>query len=113
MIAGGFIFIIGLIFLFPLIQITPWPTPDKKIDLVTTGFYRLVRNPIYLGEILWSLGWAIIFRSVIGVILGPFWWSGFLFHIMLEEDELERNLGQMYTEYKSSVPGRVIPGLPV
>ncbi|UCE74267.1 MAG: hypothetical protein JSV56_00805 [Methanomassiliicoccales archaeon] len=112
-VAGGLICIFGLAFLFPLVQITPWPSPEKKIDLKTTGFYGIVRNPIYLGEILWSLGWAIIFRSVIGVVLIPFWWSGFLFHIILEEEELERKLGKVYSEYKSQVRGRIIPGIPI
>jgi protein-S-isoprenylcysteine O-methyltransferase Ste14 len=110
---GGIIFAIGLIFLIPLFHINPFPAPDGEIKLVTTGFYSIVRNPIYLGEILWSLGWAIMFRSVIGIALVPFWWGGLLFHVILEEEELERKLGLTYTEYKSRVRGRIIPGLPV
>jgi len=35
-------------------------------------------NPIYLGEVLWCPGWAIIKRLIIGVSLAPLWWMGLL-----------------------------------
>lgn len=113
LIIGGILFIIGLIFLTPLLIITPWPESDHKTNLVSTGLYSIVRNPIYLGEVLWSLGWAIMFRSIIGVALVPLWWGGLLFHVILEEEELERKLGQKYLEYKTRVQGRIFPGLPI
>lgn len=78
-----------------------------------TGFYGIVRNPIYLGKVLWCLGWAIMFRSVIGVALVPLWWTGLLILIMIEEESLERSLGQSHLEYKKQVRGRIIPGLPI
>ncbi|UCE36545.1 MAG: TSUP family transporter [Thermoplasmata archaeon] len=112
-VVGGIIFVIGLIFLIPLFYINPFPAPDEKTKLVTTGFYGIIRNPIYLGEILWSLGWAIMLRSVIGVALVPFWWGGLLFHVILEEEDLERKLDQKYLKYKTRVRGRIFPGLPI
>jgi protein-S-isoprenylcysteine O-methyltransferase Ste14 len=84
-----------------------------KIELVTTGFYGVVRNPMYLGEILWSLGIAVVFGSVIGVALVPIWWIGLLFHVIMEEEDLERRLDYQYLEYKRMVKGRIVPGLPV
>ncbi|NHJ38913.1 MAG: DUF1295 domain-containing protein, partial [Asgard group archaeon] len=110
---GGVIFIIGLVFLTPLFIIRSWPKPDAKIKLVTTGFYAITRNPIYLGEILWSLGWAIMFKSIIGVACIPLWWGGFLFHVILEEEDLERKLGKKYLKYKEKVIGRIFPYLPI
>ncbi|NIQ36990.1 MAG: hypothetical protein GTN81_00140 [Proteobacteria bacterium] len=77
------------------------------------SMFGLVRNPIYLGEILWCLGWAIMFRSIIGGALVPLWWAGFLFHIAVEEESLEGELGQPYLDYKARVRVRIIPGLPV
>jgi protein-S-isoprenylcysteine O-methyltransferase Ste14 len=109
---GGSIFIIGLVFLSSILRINPWPTPDSELTLVTSGMYSLVRNPIYLGEILWSLGWAIAFGSVIGVLLVPLWWTGFLFHVILEEEDLEDRLNGPYLRYKRRVRGRILPGLP-
>jgi protein-S-isoprenylcysteine O-methyltransferase Ste14 len=112
-IVGGSVFIIGLIFLIPLLQISPFPSTKDRIILNTRGFYGITRNPIYLGEILWTLGWSIMFGSIIGVILVPLWWGGLLLNIMLEEEELERNIGQYYIDYKQQVEGRIIPGLPI
>jgi protein-S-isoprenylcysteine O-methyltransferase Ste14 len=54
-----------------------------------------------------------MFRSVIGVALVPLWWAGLLFLIVIEEETLERELGEAYLEYKQQVRGRIIPGLPV
>jgi protein-S-isoprenylcysteine O-methyltransferase Ste14 len=112
-VVGGVIFAIGVIFCIPALTIKPVTAPDEKMKLSTTGFYGIVRNPIYLGELLWCLGWAIMFRSIIGVALVPLWWAGLLFHIIIEEESLERELGRLYLEYKARVRGRIIPGLPI
>jgi len=72
-----------------------------------------VRNPIYLADVLFSLGFAILFRSIIGVALVPVWWAGFLFVVLTEEETLVRTLGQCYLDYKQRVKGRILPGLPV
>jgi protein-S-isoprenylcysteine O-methyltransferase Ste14 len=37
--------------------------------LVTTGLYRVIRHPSYLGLLVNSLGWALAFRSRVGVLL--------------------------------------------
>lgn len=111
--AGGVIFALGLIFCIPSLAIKPFSGPDEKVELKTTGFYGIARNPIYLGEVLWCLGWSIMFRSVTGIALVPFWWAGLLCHVMIEEKSLERELGRPYLEYKERVRGRIIPGLPI
>jgi protein-S-isoprenylcysteine O-methyltransferase Ste14 len=103
----------GIAFLTSLIYINPWPAPSEKTILVTDGNYRLVRNPVYLGEILWSLGLAVIFGSIIGIALIPLWWAGLLFLVVLEEEDLERKLGKSYRKYKHNVRGRILPGLPI
>ena len=110
---GGVIFAAGLVFCIPALGIRPFTAPDEKVELQTSGFYALVRNPIYLGEVLWCLGFAVMFRSIIGVTLVPLWWVGLLFLVQLEEQGLERELGQPYLDYKARVRGRIIPGLPI
>ena len=108
------IFVIGLFFaLGPCLLIRPLNIAEKDMGLVTNSFYKYTRNPIYLGEILWCLGWSIIHGSIIGVALVPVWWSGFLFLILIEEESLERAVGKNYLEYKKKVKGRIIPGLPI
>jgi protein-S-isoprenylcysteine O-methyltransferase Ste14 len=37
--------------------------------LVTSGIYGVIRNPSYLGLLVNSLGWAMTFRSGVGVLL--------------------------------------------
>jgi protein-S-isoprenylcysteine O-methyltransferase Ste14 len=37
--------------------------------LVTTGIYARIRHPSYLGLLVNSLGWALAFRSGVGVLL--------------------------------------------
>ena len=111
-IIGGSIFAIGLIFCTPALLIKPVTVPDNSIVLRTKGLYGIVRNPIYTGELLWCFGLAVMFRSTVGFALLPLWWLGLLFHIMIEEESLERELGEPYLEYKRRVKGRLIPGLP-
>lgn len=110
---GGVIFVSGLGFSVPALFIKPLTPPNEQTKLVTNGFYGIVRNPIYLGEILWYLGWAIMFRSIIGVALVPVWWLGLLLHTLVEEEMLKRALGQPYVDYTRKVRGRIIPGLPI
>ena len=67
--------------------------------LVTTGPYRLVRHPIYLGEIITLLGliWmsphAITIAGAAVIILGQLW------RAWLEERKLHRLFGAQYHEY--------------
>jgi protein-S-isoprenylcysteine O-methyltransferase Ste14 len=54
-----------------------------------------------------------ILIALVGVALVPLWWFGLLILITIEEESLERSLGQSYLEYKKRVRGRIIPGLPI
>lgn len=110
---GGIILGIAMIFAVPALS-TNWRTaPDSGTVLKTDGIYRIVRNPIYLADILFSLGFAVMFRSFIGIALTPVWWAAYLCIVLVEETSLERALGQAYLDYKQKVKGRIIPGLPV
>jgi protein-S-isoprenylcysteine O-methyltransferase Ste14 len=112
-VAGGIILAAALVFAVPALSIKWWAAPEGDMVLRTSGIYGVVRNPIYLADVLFSLGFAIMFRSIIGVALVPVWWAGFLFIVLMEEESLERTLGQPYLDYKQRVKGRIIPGLPI
>jgi protein-S-isoprenylcysteine O-methyltransferase Ste14 len=112
-IIGGIILAAALVFAVPALSIKWWAAPEENMVLRTGGIYGIVRNPIYLADVLFSLGFAIMFRSIIGVALVPAWWAGFLFIVLAEEESLERTLGQPYLDYKQRVKGRIIPGLPI
>ena len=43
--------------------------PDH--ELKTDGFYGFVRHPSYLGALLTMIGWALVFRSLVGLLLTP------------------------------------------
>jgi protein-S-isoprenylcysteine O-methyltransferase Ste14 len=101
--------ICGIVFLSAVFVIRPWPKPCEETRLVTDGLYSVVRNPIYLGELMWSLGWAVLWGSTTGVLLVPLWYAGFLLFVMLEEEDLEDCLGEPYKQYKSRVNGRILP----
>ncbi len=110
---GALAVVIGLGLMSAMFIINPWPKPCKELKLVTRGFYSIVRNPMYLGELLWSLGWAFMWGSTVGILLIPLWWAGLLLFTMLEEEDLERCLGEPYYRYRTRVKGRIIPRLPI
>jgi protein-S-isoprenylcysteine O-methyltransferase Ste14 len=111
--AGGVIFAIGIVFALPAFTIKPFRGPAAGVSLKTGGLYGIVRNPLYLSDVLWCLGWAVMFRSEIGIALVPVWWAALWLLTMIEEESLERTLGPPYAEYKQRVRGRIIPGLPL
>ena len=110
---GGIILSAALIFAVPALSINWRTAPDNKMILKTNGIYGVVRNPIYLADILFTLGFAVMFRSIIGIVLVPVWWAAYLAIVLVEETSLERALGQRYLDYKQQVTGRIIPGLPI
>jgi len=112
-IIGGTILAAAMVFALPALSIDWRTAPESKMVLKTDGIYGVVRNPIYLADILFSLGFAIMFRSVVGIALIPIWWASFLCLVLAEEKSLERALGQPYLDYKQQVKGRIIPGLPI
>ena len=60
--------------------------------LVTSGLYGIIRHPSYLGLFVLSLGWALAFRSGVGVILAVLTLVVVLARIEAEERLLERDL---------------------
>lgn len=112
-IIGGTILAVAMVFAVPALSINWRTAPKSEMILKTNGIYRVVRNPIYLADILFSLGFAIMFRSVVGIALIPIWWAAYLSIVLVEETSLERALGKPYLDYKQHIKGRIIPGLPI
>ena len=75
--------------------------------LVTTGPYRLIRNPLYLGGSLIYLGMLIMIPSLFLAILGLIGLPIIYIGIAREEKGLERRFGEDYRRYKQGVPGWV------
>jgi protein-S-isoprenylcysteine O-methyltransferase Ste14 len=85
------------------------PEPRERSELVTTGPFRLVRNPMYLGLILVFAG-ASLNRSWIGLGLTGLLtvlWAG---KARVEERYLEARFPG-YAEYRRRVRYRLVPFL--
>jgi protein-S-isoprenylcysteine O-methyltransferase Ste14 len=90
---------------------TPVPADPPK-ELVVTGFYRYVRNPIYVGVILIFLGhflwfgyWSLLTYTLLSFL------GVHLFIVLYEEPALKKKFGASYEEYLKNVP-RWIPRFP-
>jgi protein-S-isoprenylcysteine O-methyltransferase Ste14 len=78
--------------------------------LVTDGIYRTIRNPSYLGLLVLSLGWALAFRSLAGVLLVALMIPPLVARIRSEEALLRSQFGEEYAAYCTRT-WRLIPGL--
>jgi len=78
---------------------------EKEGKLVTTGIYKYVRHPQYLGFLLLTLGmlleWPTIFTVLLWPVLAVVYWR-----LAKEEDkEIEERFGEEFRDYKRRVPG--------
>jgi protein-S-isoprenylcysteine O-methyltransferase Ste14 len=78
--------------------------------LVTNGIYSVVRNPSYLGFLVSSLGWALAFRSGVGVLLVALLIPPLVVRMRAEEKLLRAHFGSEYDAYGARTP-RLIPGI--
>lgn len=90
-------------------NLTPFPQPSARTNLVQTGIYGLMRHPLYTAVICASLGWALVWASwpalAAALCLGPF----FDAKARIEERALRLKFAE-YAEYEKRVK-RFIPGL--
>jgi len=78
--------------------------------LVTGGIYGVIRHPSYLGLLVGSLGWALAFRSALGVLLTALLIPPLVARIAAEERLLRTQFGDEYDAYRSRT-SRLIPGI--
>lgn len=76
------------------------PEQDKT-ELVTTGIYRLSRNPAFLGFDLMYLGLLIAFFNFVHLIFVIFAIGMLHLQILQEERFLTGAFGERYSEYKT------------
>jgi protein-S-isoprenylcysteine O-methyltransferase Ste14 len=87
---------------------TPAPIDPPK-ELVAVGFYRYVRNPMYVGIFLILLGHFLWFKYLwLLVYLGVVFLFFHLFVTLYEEPTLKRKFSASYENYLKKVP-RWIP----
>ena len=78
---------------------------ESQGKLVTTGIYKYVRHPQYIGFLLLTFGMLLEWPTIFTVLLWPalvvvYW------RLAKEEDkEIEERFGEEFREYKRKVPG--------
>jgi protein-S-isoprenylcysteine O-methyltransferase Ste14 len=77
-------------------------------ELVTDGPYRYVRHPSYLGMMLAFVGWALVFRSSVGLLAAALGLRLLVERITSEEAMLASQFGSAYDEYRAST-WRLVP----
>jgi protein-S-isoprenylcysteine O-methyltransferase Ste14 len=108
---AGVLLIVGLILMFVAVAafvaarttINPL-RPSRASSLVTTGIFRISRNPIYLGDLLVLAALAVWLGNVVNVLLLIlFVWYVNRFQIIPEERALTKLFGASYVAYCSRV----------
>jgi protein-S-isoprenylcysteine O-methyltransferase Ste14 len=85
---------------------------DPPRELVVSGLYRHVRNPMYGGALLVQFGYILWFGSILTIAYSLFFLLAFhILIVLIEEPVLRRLFGGAYDQYCKSVP-RWIPRVP-
>jgi protein-S-isoprenylcysteine O-methyltransferase Ste14 len=108
-VVGGLLIVAGLV---PVVHSftefaralgTPLPLAPTQ-HLVVTGFYRFVRNPMYVGLLTAILGQALLFGSPALVIYAAVVWVATASFVhWYEEPTLTRQYGREYELYRHHV----------
>ncbi len=89
---------------------TPAPIAPTQ-QLVVTGLYRYVRNPIYIAVVTVIFGQALLFGDGRLLWYGALLWLFFhIWVVVLEEPTLKQTFGAEYESFRTNVP-RWIPRL--
>ena len=78
--------------------------------LVTSGIYRVIRHPSYLGLLVNALGWGLAFRAGVGVFIAVLMLIVVIARIKAEERLLRETFGAEYDAYRACT-WRLIPYL--
>jgi protein-S-isoprenylcysteine O-methyltransferase Ste14 len=81
---------------------------QKDHHLVTDGIYKTIRNPSYLGLLISVVGWALAFRSILGLGLAAMFVPVLIGRMRSEERLLFGYFGAEYEAYRAN-SWRLIP----
>jgi len=105
LLTGGFVVIGIAMFSMRKFETTVDPlNPDKASSLITTGIFGVSRNPIYVGMMMFILGFGFNLSNVFSLAFS----AAFVlymnrFQIIPEEDALEGLFPEEYPEYTHKV----------
>jgi protein-S-isoprenylcysteine O-methyltransferase Ste14 len=81
---------------------------DRGHIVCETGLYKIVRHPAYLGSIIQSLGFPLLFGSIWNIIPICFSITLFIIRTNLEDKTLQNELNG-YPEYSNKTRYKIIP----
>jgi protein-S-isoprenylcysteine O-methyltransferase Ste14 len=81
---------------------------DREHTVCDTGLYKIVRHPAYMGSMIQSLGFPLIFGSLWSIIPVCFLIILFVTRTTLEDKTLKNEL-KGYPEYASKTRYKIIP----
>ena len=96
------------LFFFALYALGIKRSVGKGQELVTTGIYRVVRHPQYLGLLLFLLGVFLLTLRLETLVLLVLWALTLGIVAWYEEKELLEVFGDQYRDYMEKVPS-IIP----
>jgi protein-S-isoprenylcysteine O-methyltransferase Ste14 len=101
----GILFLLAGVYEFQKAKTTVNPTtPAAASAIVTSGVYRISRNPMYVGFLLALTGWAIFLSHPLSFLLLPVFVAYMnRFQISPEERALSAKFGDEYKTYKQAV----------
>ncbi|MCD6117559.1 isoprenylcysteine carboxylmethyltransferase family protein [bacterium] len=82
----------------------------KEPVVISSGVFRIVRHPIYLGSIMFYLGLGILFPSIASIFILVCIVFFYLFISKYEEELLVKKFGIEYEQYQRKTP-MLIPSL--
>lgn len=97
-ILGTIISFLGII-MFLIALLTIKTLESYEGDLITSGIYRIIRHPMYLGFIFWLIGFPVMFGAFFSFIFSFIFICNILFWRQLEEKELVERFPS-YLDYK-------------
>ena len=79
-------------------------TDEMPRILITSGLFRISRNPVYLGMILILIGESILLGSLIPFLVSLLFIIAIeIWVIPIEEKNLEKKFDKKYLDYKRKV----------
>jgi protein-S-isoprenylcysteine O-methyltransferase Ste14 len=94
---GLLLFVTGIfLFIFSHIKLKGF---KNKGTVVKKGIYSKIRNPMYLGFIIWIIGFPIFMQKLLALLSSIIWITYIMIWKIMEEKELERK----YPDYKNYI----------
>lgn len=88
-------------------NLTVFPTPTEKAVLLTQGFFRFSRHPIYTGILMFAFGYALYNYSLYKLFISGLLLIFFYLKSIYEEEQLSQKFKD-YKSYQDKV-GRFFP----